>query len=239
MVGYSNHVMHVSKIRRAILQRGQPGMAALLRDESGTAILEFAFVAPAFIALLTGIFYVALAFLSQQGLETAVEGAGRLFQTGLAQTATVGGNKGMSAADFKNAVCNGVSATSAAGASITIAQMLPPFMTCSDLTMNVVVEPANTSFNNTILQAPAYNCYGSVCNSSGNASAAGNAGSSAISGSQNRIVVVQLFYNWQTVASLFGLNGLSLTSRSGQMTMAATAVVTAEAYSCASGQASC
>ena len=52
-------------------------------------------------------------------------------------------------------------------------------------------------------------------------------------------MVVQLFYNWNTMASLFGLKGMSLTVKSGQQTMAATAVVSTESYSCASGQSSC
>lgn len=202
-------------------------------------MVEFAMVGPAFIALLIGIFWVAMAFLTQEGLETAAEGTGRMFQTGVAQTATVGSSKGMSASDFRNAICNGVSATTAAGTSVTIQPLLPPFMSCSNLTTNVVVEPANATFNASLLATPTYNCYGSACNSASNTTAAGTASSSAIAGSQNRIVVIQLFYNWDTVASLFGLNGITMTTRSGKMTMAATSVVTAEAYSCSSSQASC
>lgn len=214
-------------------------MGVLWGDTSGTAIIEFAIVGPAFIALLTGIFYVAMAFLTQQGLETAAQGAGRMFLTGLAQTATIGSAKGMSATTFKNTLCNGASATTASGAAITIAQQLPPFMNCGNLTANVVIQPANAAFTNAIITTPTYNCYGSACDSASDSTVSGNAGSSAIAGSQNRIVVVQLFYNWQTMTSLFGLNGLSLTAKNGQQTMAATAVVSTESYSCASGQSSC
>lgn len=214
-------------------------IAALWLDRSGTAILEFAIVGPAFIALLIGIFYVALGYLVQEGLETATEGAGRVFQTGLAQSATVGSNKGMSASDFRNAVCNGTTATTASGALITIAAMLPPFMTCSNLTTNVVIQPANAAFNPSLLATPIYNCYGTACNSASSSTTAGTANSSAIAGSQNRIVVVQLFYNWNTVASLFGLNGMTMTVKSGQIAMAATAVVTVEGYTCSAGQTSC
>lgn len=228
-----------SRQRLTNIRMGGNAAALLWRDTSGTAILEFALVGPAFIALLTGVFYVAMAFLTQQGLETAAQGAGRMFMTGLAQTATIGGNKGMSAATFRNALCNGASATTAGGAAITIPQQLPPFMSCSNLTANVVIQPANAAYTNAILTAPTYNCYGSACDSASDSTVSGNAGSSAIAGSQNRIVVVQLFYNWNTMASLFGLDGLSLTVRSGQQTMAATAVVSAESYSCASGQSSC
>ena len=112
-------------------------------------------------------------------------------------------------------------------------------MTCSNLKTNVVVQPANATFNAALLTTPTYNCYGSVCDSAGNSSAASGASSSAVAGSQNRIVVVQLFYNWDTVASLFGLNGIAMTTRSGVLSMTATSVVTAEAYSCSSSQTSC
>lgn len=224
---------------RATALDGSNAIRSLGRDTSGAALLEFALVAPAFISLLTGIFYVSMAFLTQQGLETAAQGAGRLFQTGAAQTSTVGSNKGMSAADFKNAICNGASVTNASGSAVTIAQMLPPFMSCSSLTTNVVVQPANTAFTSTILSTPTYNCYGTVCNSASNATAATTATSSGIAGSQNRIVVVQLFYSWTTFASVFGIKGVSFTSQSGTQAMTATAVVTAEAYSCSASQTSC
>ena len=232
-------MLNLLRLCRANTRHSDSATAMLWRDASGTAILEFALIGPAFIALLTGVFYVAIAFLTQQGLETATQGAGRLFMTGLAQTATVGSNKGLSASAFKTALCNGANVTTAAGTAITIPQQLPPFMSCSDLTTNVMIQPANAAFSNAILRAPTYNCYGSVCDSASNSTLAGNASSSAVAGSQNRIVVIQLFYNWQTMASLFGLNGLSLTVKSGQQTMAATAVVSTEAYSCASGQSSC
>lgn len=214
-------------------------LAALARDCSGTAVLEFAIVGPAFIALLVGIFWVALGYLTQEGLETATEGAGRLFQTGLAQTATVGSNKGMSASDFRNAICNGVTATTAAGSTVTIQSMLPPFMQCSNLTTNVVIQPANTAFNPALLSNPTYNCYGTACNSASSSTTATTASSSAIAGSQSRIVVVQMFYNFDTFASLFGVSGISMTTRSGQAALTAAAVVTAEQYSCSSSQTTC
>lgn len=214
-------------------------LAALGRDRSGTAVLEFAIAGPSFIALLIGIFWVALGYLTQEGLETAAQGAGRLFQTGLAQSGTVGSNKGMSASDFRNAICNGVTATSATGATVTISALLPPFMSCSNLTTNVVIQPASATFNPALLATPTYNCYGTACNSASSSTTATTAGSSAIAGSQNRIVVVQLFYNFNTFAQIFGVSGLSMTSRSGQANLTAAAVVTAEQYSCPSGQTSC
>lgn len=221
------------------LSRRVSAPAALWRDRSGTAALEFAIVGPAFIALLLGIFWVALGYLTQEGLETAAQGAGRLFQTGLAQSGTVGSNKGMSASDFRNAICNGATVTSATGATVTVQAMLPPFMSCANLTTNVVIQPANTTFNPALLTTPTYNCYGTACNSASSSTTATTATSSAIAGSQNRIVVVQLFYKFDTFAQQFGVSGISMTSKSGLANLTAASVVTAEQYSCATGQTSC
>ena len=46
-------------------------VAGLLRDDRGTAIIEFAIVGSAFLALLFGTLQIALVFFAQQSLETA------------------------------------------------------------------------------------------------------------------------------------------------------------------------
>jgi Flp pilus assembly protein TadG len=61
--------------------------------------VEFALVAPAFIALLLAIMQTGIVFLAQQVLQTATTQAARLVLTGQAQS----GN--LSAAQFKQAVC--------------------------------------------------------------------------------------------------------------------------------------
>jgi Flp pilus assembly protein TadG len=87
----------------------------LLNDDSGVSIIQFAIVAPAFIALMIAIIQTALVYLAQGGLETAAEQSGRLLMTGQAQTAK------LTAVQFKNAACN----------------YLPPFMNCSNLQVDV------------------------------------------------------------------------------------------------------
>ena len=96
-------------------------LRALWRDCDGSAILEFAFVGPMFIALLMGILSIGLTYLTQGGLETAAETAARLVMTGQAQTIKVTGNStaGMTAANFKTAICSGLTGTNAAGNILT------------------------------------------------------------------------------------------------------------------------
>lgn len=76
---------------------GLPGRLA--RCRSGATAVEFAIVAPAFIALLFAILQTALVFFAQQILQTATTQAARLIMTGQAQSASY------SAAQFQQAVC--------------------------------------------------------------------------------------------------------------------------------------
>ncbi len=73
------------------------------RDESGSAAIEFAIVAPLFFFLMFVIAETALVFVAEQVLDNAVFETSRLIRTGQAQQG------GMSAADFKNAVCDRIS----------------------------------------------------------------------------------------------------------------------------------
>lgn len=75
-----------------------------LRARDANAAVEFALVAPAFIALLFAILQTALVFFAQQVLQTATTQAARLILTGQAQAANY------TAAQFKQAVCNAASA---------------------------------------------------------------------------------------------------------------------------------
>ena len=216
------------------------GLAQLWRDEGGATVLEFAFVGPPFIVLITGIMYIALAYMAQDGLETTAEEAGRLMLTGEAQTATDGSDVGLSEADFKNLICNGGTITTASGTSLTVQKMLPPFLTCANLSVNVV---PLTGYAGNDSGLPTYNCYGTVCNSASSPNATASAGSSAIAGMQGQPTMVQMVYNWTTIAGLFGLGSNTgtthFTATSGHMKLVATSVFTTEQYSCASGQTSC
>lgn len=195
-------------------------------------MIEYAFAAPPFIALLTGIFYIALTYLGQAGLETAVESAGRLMMTGQAQTATVtnssgGTDVGMTAADFKNAICNGMSGKDSSGASISFAKMLPPFLTCSHLTFNVApVTYSQSALGLTYTQVGGTQ----VANTGTYVTQSGGQG-------QNQVMMVQLVYDWPTFGGLMGLNLAN--EGNGTRRLVATSVFTTEAYSCASGQTSC
>lgn len=202
----------------------KPGrlVRALLADRHGGALVEYAFVGPFFIALVTGIFYIGMTYLGQAGLETVAEGASRMLLTGRAQTVTVtnaggGTDVGMTAADFKNAICNGMTGTDTTGATVTFTRLLPPFLTCSRLTVNVT--PVNYS------QASLGQTYSGVYVTQ-------NGGQG-----QNQIMMVQLLYDWPTFGGLMGLN--LATQGNGTRRMIASSVFTTEAYSCATGQTSC
>jgi len=86
----------------ARLMRLLPAKVArrFIREQNGTAAVEFALIAVPFLALLFAILETALVFFAGQTLEAAVSDASRLIMTGQAQTA------GYSQADFKTQVCN-------------------------------------------------------------------------------------------------------------------------------------
>jgi Flp pilus assembly protein TadG len=205
--------------------------SALSEDRGGAAAIEFAIVAPAFFALLLAILYTAFIFLAQQMLETAAQSAGRLLLTGSAQTMKVSnGDVGMTAADFKNAICNGASGTDASGQAVTIPRLLPVLLNCSRLTVNVNTV---TSYNVKSTAAPTF-----TYNSSGQVTSTGTGYSPQSGGSgQSRITVLQLVYLWPTGTGPLGLNLVN--QPNGNRMLVATTVFTSEAYSCNSSQTTC
>ncbi|MBN8987711.1 MAG: pilus assembly protein [Rhizobiales bacterium] len=70
------------------------------RNRSGSAVVEFALVAPMFFGLLFAIIETALMFFASQVLETVTQDSARLIFTGQAQ------NQKLTAAQFKSAVCS-------------------------------------------------------------------------------------------------------------------------------------
>ena len=91
--------MHRTKnIIRHILSTDQH--RRLLSSEGGATAVEFALIAPAFLALLLAIFEVASVLLMQQALQTATTKAARLILTGQAQS------QNTTAAQFQQLVCN-------------------------------------------------------------------------------------------------------------------------------------
>lgn len=205
--------------------------ARLLQDRGGAAAIEFAIVAPALFALLLAILYTALIFLAQQMLETASQSASRLLLTGAAQTMKMSnGDNGMSAADFKNAICYGASGTDANGQAVTIARLLPPMLSCSRLTVNVTTA---TSYNLKSIVAPTF-----TYDSNGKVTSTGTGYNPQSGGSgQSSIVVLQLIYLWPTGT---GPLGLDLANQiDGSRMLVATSVFTSEAYSCNASQTQC
>lgn len=216
----------------------------LWRDASGGATIEFALVTPAVIALLLAILHIALIYLAQEGLETAVEASSRLILTGSAQTLQLGSGTGaytgMKAADFKTAVCNGISGKDASGAAVTYPSSLPPFLTCNRLYVNVQVVPANCT--TPTITTPNFTYTNGTLTSTGTgygqSNCAGTTNSNGgISGTQKSLVIVQLIYLWPTVSAPLGLNFVN--QANGNRMLVATSVVTVEGYLCASGVTSC
>jgi Flp pilus assembly protein TadG len=114
------------------------------RNRRGSAAVEFALVAPVFIALLFAIFETTLVFFAGQVLENGVQDSGRLFFTNQANCS------GMSQTDFKQSICDRVSAlmscsgvdidvrSYAAGTAITIAD---PINGSGNYSSNSVYQP--------------------------------------------------------------------------------------------------
>jgi Flp pilus assembly protein TadG len=74
------------------------------RDRGGSAVVEFALVAPMFFALLFAIIETALMFFASQVLETVTQDSARQIMTGQAQ------NAAFTQAQFKTLVCSKVAA---------------------------------------------------------------------------------------------------------------------------------
>jgi Flp pilus assembly protein TadG len=72
----------------------------LVRQQDGSAAVEFGLVAAPFLALVFAIMETAIVFFAGQALETAVADSSRLIMTGQAQT------QGLGASGFKSAVCS-------------------------------------------------------------------------------------------------------------------------------------
>jgi Flp pilus assembly protein TadG len=98
------------------LRRRTRAVTRFCVSRGGTTAVEFAFIAPPFLALLIAILQLASYLFAQQALQTAVVAAGRLILTGQVQNAS------LTQSQFKtNDVC----------------PLLPALFTCSNLYVNV------------------------------------------------------------------------------------------------------
>ena len=77
-------------------------LSSCRRGNSGSAAIEFAFVAPVFFLFLMGIIEGGIMFFGQAAVMNATQDAARLIRTGQAQGAI---NQG----DFKQKICDGIS----------------------------------------------------------------------------------------------------------------------------------
>ncbi len=89
---------------QSLIRCGAKHIRGFRAAREGATAVEFAIIAPAFLALLFAIIQVTLFLFAQQTLQNAAVQAGRQFMTGSAQTG------GMTQAQFANVVCPMVSA---------------------------------------------------------------------------------------------------------------------------------
>ena len=217
----------INRARRAVGPFGKN----LWKNRAGTAAMEFAIVGPVFIAFLLALMYTMLIYLAQQMLETAAEGAGRLLLTGFVQTTQApNGAVGLSASDFKNAICNGLSGTNPSGEAVSTPALLPPMLTCSRLTVNVTTA---SSYNVTSATSPTF-----TYDSNGILVSTGTGYNHQSGGSgKNRIIVLQLIYLLPTGKGPMGLNLIN--EPNANRKLVATSVFTTEDYTCSASQTSC
>jgi Flp pilus assembly protein TadG len=124
-----------------LFRRGARVVTRFRTARQGATAVEFALVAPAFLALLIAIFETTLFLFAQATLQNAAVEAGRLFMTGQAQ------NSGTTQSQFESDVCPMVSA----------------LFNCANLMVNV---SAYADFSSANASAPTltYNANGTVSN---------------------------------------------------------------------------
>ncbi len=113
------------------------------RNRKAAAALEFALVAPVFLALLFAILETALMFFASQVLESITQQSARMILTGQAQ------NSNFKAADFQTYVCQQIPALfSCANMSVDV-RSYPSF---SSITFNSQIDPNTGNFISNNLQ---------------------------------------------------------------------------------------
>ncbi len=163
-----------SASRRGLLSR-------LRRDASGSTILEFAFVAGPFFALIFAILQTAIIFFADQMLDTATQSVSRLILTGVAQS---DGSSPMTQTQFKSAAC----------------ARLPSFMSCNNLFVDVTkVGSDNSAFANASMGRPTITYSGGVASMP----------QTYTPGSKSDIIMIRLTYPWNVVGAP-GLNMASM-----------------------------
>jgi Flp pilus assembly protein TadG len=111
------------------------------RERQAATAVEFALIAPAFLATLIAILQTAIVLFAQQTLQTAAMEAGRLFLTGQAQ------NNNWTSTQFASKIC----------------PMVQPLFNCASLKVNVA---SYSSFSNASTTVPTltFNSSGAISN---------------------------------------------------------------------------
>ncbi len=125
-----------------LFECGTRGLARFFRTSDGTTAIEFAILAPPFLATLIAILEVTIFLFAQQVLQNAATEAGRLFMTGQAQ------NSDTTQTQFQSDVC----------------PMISALFTCSALMVNVQTY-SNFSGANASEPTLTFNSQGQVTNS--------------------------------------------------------------------------
>jgi Flp pilus assembly protein TadG len=178
-----------------MLGRWRRWSAKLRRDDRGAVLVEFAICGTAFIALLVACAQTALVFFAQQTIQTVAEDMARKVLTGQVTTSNT------SAAAFKQATC----------------QLLPPYMTCSRVYVDV---RKATTFADVDTSA-----MGLTYDSDGNPTN----GWSYQTGGSGDIVILRVMYLWNTPPGPMGFNLSNQVGNSRLLT--GTMVFKSETYS--------
>jgi Flp pilus assembly protein TadG len=84
------------------LTRCSPELSRFRRARGGATVVEFALIAPVFLALLIAVLQVGIVFFAEQALQSAAVTASRLVLTGQVQSSS------MTKTEFLNAICPNV-----------------------------------------------------------------------------------------------------------------------------------
>src|SRR3954465_4158926 len=153
-------------------------------NRRGSAVVEFALVAPMFFALLFAIIETAIMFFASQVLETVTQNSARVILTGQAQ----GQNGSVAACQVTAGV---VSACDQATFKAYVCSQIPAMFDCTKLYVDV---QSTNSFG-----ALSLTNYGDSCSFN-------PTGVQYSAGAANQVVVVRLFYQWPLFVTGLGFN---------------------------------
>jgi Flp pilus assembly protein TadG len=128
------------KFRRALLRRLGFRGRALRREDTGSAAVEFAVIAPIFFFLMFVIAETALVFIAEQVMDNAVFETARLIRTGQVQDAN------MTKSDFTTQVCNRISVFINCN-SANFYLDVKKYATFADMAINKPINTTTNEFN--------------------------------------------------------------------------------------------